>query len=140
MFRAIVLTCLVVLCVCLVNGLQPELLINNGPEANILDFPYALSLRRNGVHIGGGVIITNNWALSAAHILLGCPPTQLTCRAGSSERLLGGTLHNANMILIHNAFNPWNLDNNIAIFGVMEPFVFSATIASIALDVQGEWD
>ena len=115
-----------------------EPLINNGPEATIQDFPYVLSLRRNGVHIGGGTIISATWALSAAHILLGCPATQLTMRAGSHERLLGGSLHNAQSVTIHNQFGAHNLENNIAIIGVLEPFVWSNTVSFIRLDIQGE--
>lgn len=76
--------------------------------------------------------------MSVAHILLGCPPAQLTIRAGSSERLLGGSLHNANSIIINNGFNPIIMDNNIAMIGVLEPFVFSATVSGVSLDIQGE--
>lgn len=134
--RVILVISLVILAVT-ANPPVPDTFINNGAEARIQDFPHILSLRRNGVHVGGGAIISPNWALSAAHILLGCPPSQLTLRAGSAERLLGGALHNAHQITIHNQFNPFNLNNNIAIIGVLEPFTFSATISAVSLDIQG---
>lgn len=119
-----------------ITASDPSLLIN-GIEARIEDFPYVVSMRRNRVHIGGGAIVSATWAVSAAHILLGCPPTQLSLRAGSDQRLIGGSLHNANSILIHNSFNHLNLDFNMAMIGAMEPFTFSTTVQPIRLDVQG---
>lgn len=111
--------------------------IINGAVARIQDHPYVVSVRRNGIHIGGGAIVSPTWALSAAHTLLGCPHTQVSLRAGSDERLIGGSLHNANSIVLHNLFDYNNLDNNIAAIGVLEPFVFSDTIAAVSLDIQG---
>lgn len=111
--------------------------INRGIEAQIEDFPYIVSVRRNAVHIGGGAIVSGTWAISAAHILLGCPPTQVTLRAGSAERVLGGSLHNSHTIVMHNAFQALNLENNIALIGVLEPFIFSATLSAVSLDTQG---
>lgn len=111
--------------------------INRGIEAKIEDFPYVVSVRRNAVHIGGGAVISSTWAISAAHILLGCPPMQVTLRAGSDERVLGGSLHNANTIVMHSAFQALNLENNIALIGVLEPFIFSETLSAVSLDVQG---
>lgn len=116
----------------------PRPFIISGPEARIQDFPYAISLRRNGIHVGGGAVISNVWAISAAHILLGCPVTQLSLRAGSGSRLIGGSLHNANQLIIHNLFEPRNLNNNVALIGVMEPFIFSDTLSAIPLDIQGK--
>lgn len=112
--------------------------INNGPEAQIENFPFFTSIRRNALHVGGGAIVSANWAITTAHILLGCPPTQVSVRAGSDERLLGGFLHNAQMIELHENFNPINLDNNVGLIRVLEPFIFSSTVRAVSLDVQGK--
>lgn len=41
--------------------------IVGGVDAEIENFPYQLSFRRSGSHSCGASIISDNWALSAAH-------------------------------------------------------------------------
>lgn len=35
--------------------------------ADVGSHPYSVSLRRNGVHVCGGALITAQWALTSAH-------------------------------------------------------------------------
>lgn len=41
----------------------------NGTDAEITEFPFMVSLRRNGGHSCGGTIINEEWVLTAAHCL-----------------------------------------------------------------------
>lgn len=53
--------------------------IVGGVDAEIENFPYQLSLRRSGSHSCGASIISNNWALSAAHCTHPLPNVAQVC-------------------------------------------------------------
>uniref|UniRef100_A0A1A9VYR4 Lectizyme n=1 Tax=Glossina austeni TaxID=7395 RepID=A0A1A9VYR4_GLOAU len=80
------------------SRLQPRVV--NGRNANPGQFPYAVSLRYNNIHICGGSIISANYILTAAHCLtteidgeiFDTAPHWLSIRAGSLHVGTGGVV------------------------------------------------
>lgn len=115
----------------------PQTRIIDGEIGSIVDYPYTLSLRRSSLHLGGATAIGQFWGVSAARILLGTPSHQVSLRAGSNERTLGGSLHNAQNVFLHPLFNSRNMDSDVAAIQVLEPFQFGQFLQPVWLDVQG---
>ncbi|XP_055537158.1 trypsin 3A1 [Wyeomyia smithii] len=104
-----------------------------GVDADIENFPYQLSLRRSGSHSCGSSIISDRWALSAAHCTYPTPDVSIiTLLGGSSNRLEGGILFNVEQIENHPAYDDWNLENDVSLLRSAADFV-GANIAVIAL-------
>lgn len=103
----------------------PESLIVGGQEGTIENFPYLVSLRRNGNHICGGSAIRDNWVLTAAHCIPTAVHGPITFRSGSTSRLTGGLIHQATRIVNHPQYQVGSAFNNDAsIVQVTEPFTF----------------
>uniref|UniRef100_A0A1A9WAU4 Peptidase S1 domain-containing protein n=1 Tax=Glossina brevipalpis TaxID=37001 RepID=A0A1A9WAU4_9MUSC len=109
-------------------------------------FPYQISMRRNGLHYCGGSILTKNFVLTAAHcvgsddgngtFILHDPKT-LTVRAGSIDRFMGGVLVRVGEIVAHENYGKFL--NDVALLRLEEPLIFSKFIQPIPLasiDVQ----
>uniref|UniRef100_A0A182MWY8 Peptidase S1 domain-containing protein n=1 Tax=Anopheles culicifacies TaxID=139723 RepID=A0A182MWY8_9DIPT len=90
--------------------------IVGGRDANIADFPYQLSLRRNGVHACGASVIALRWALSAAHCTYPQPQmNEISLRAGSSNRLFGGTIFSITQIINHPLFSEYTIEYDVSL-------------------------
>ncbi|ETN60426.1 trypsin theta [Anopheles darlingi] len=111
--------------------------IVGGSEVNIANFPYILSLRQNGAHICGASVISDNYALSAAHCTFPPPaPAAISLRGGSSDRTTGGVLFQAAEIINHPEYSNSNLDFDVCLIRITTSFV-GANIARIALAPEG---
>ncbi|XP_035899021.1 trypsin-7-like [Anopheles stephensi] len=90
--------------------------IVGGREANIENFPYQLSLRRSGVHACGASAIALRWALSAAHCTYPVPQmNEMSLRAGSANRLLGGTVISVAQIINHPRFSEYTIEYDVSV-------------------------
>ncbi|KFB43602.1 AGAP001244-PA-like protein [Anopheles sinensis] len=97
--------------------------IVGGVSVSIEQYPYQLSLRNYDYHICGASIISNVWALTAAHCLYPDPdPKTISLRAGTSNQSRGGRIYNASRIIIHPMYNPSWMDNDVAVIRVSTPF------------------
>ncbi|XP_062554018.1 trypsin-7-like [Armigeres subalbatus] len=95
--------------------------IVGGIDANIENFPYQLSLRRNDVHNCGASVISDRWALSAAHCTHPLPDVDtISLRGGTSNRLEGGTIFTVELIVNHPQYNSWTLENDICVIRTVE--------------------
>ncbi|KAJ9597879.1 hypothetical protein L9F63_011245 [Diploptera punctata] len=112
---------------------QLEGRIVGGEDAEIENYPYQLSFETNGRHNCGASIITNNWAVSAAHCVEDREVEDLRFRAGSSIREQGGTLHPAEVVIMHPQYNKFTIDCDIAVIKVSEPFVYGPGVQPITL-------
>nr|CAD7195777.1 unnamed protein product [Timema douglasi] len=110
--------------------------IIGGSVAAITNFPYQLSLQDWNAHICGAAIISESWAVTAAHCFLNLPVPKV--RSGTATRGVGGTVHNVANYIIHENFNQNNFDNDIALLQVDTPFQFSDSVQPISLPAQGE--
>ncbi|XP_022904846.1 trypsin delta-like [Onthophagus taurus] len=112
--------------------------IVGGSNANIANFPYQLSLRSSGSHICGASIISANWAITAAHCVVGKTASSLTIRSGSSLHASGGTIHSISSIIYHSSYNSATVDYDIAVIKVSTAFNIGASgVNTVALPSDG---
>ncbi|XP_011310065.1 chymotrypsin-2-like [Fopius arisanus] len=104
------------------------------------EFPYIVSLRRNGVHFCGGAIIGVKKILTAAHCFVGRvdpPYTEgLTIATGALKRQEDGDLHLANKVVPHSEFSRgpdtrWKHD--IAVISLMTPIIMTEKVKTVGL-------
>ncbi|XP_050070824.1 trypsin-7-like [Anopheles maculipalpis] len=97
------------------NGAKSARIVG-GRDANIEHFPYQLSLRRSGVHACGASAIALRWALSAAHCTYPVPQmNEMSLRAGSANRLLGGTIISVTQIINHPRFSEYTIEYDVCV-------------------------
>ncbi|KAL1376293.1 hypothetical protein pipiens_004452 [Culex pipiens pipiens] len=107
--------------------------IVGGVDAEIEDFPYQLSLRRNGAHSCGASVISEQWALSAAHCTYPIPNLAImSMRGGSANRHEGGQLFTIDRIENHPQYDDWNLENDVSVLHTVQQLV-GANIQPIQL-------
>ncbi|KAM7360669.1 trypsin beta [Cochliomyia hominivorax] len=96
--------------------------IVNGKNANIEDFPFQLSLRRQTIHICGAAVLNGNWAITAAHCVHDVEhiPTFITLRMGSRWRSREGVIIPVKQIHSHPSYNPDNMNFDVALLRVRE--------------------
>ncbi|KAL7037922.1 hypothetical protein ACKWTF_009399 [Chironomus riparius] len=92
--------------------------IVNGEPADIAEFPHMLVLLdlTVGGFICGASIISRTWTLSAAHCLeFNVPANLINFRAGSTNRLSGGTVYIAASYHLHPQYNTRTLEFDVAV-------------------------
>ncbi|XP_017038222.1 serine protease SP24D [Drosophila kikkawai] len=113
----------------------------NRQPADVGSQPYTISLRRHGVHVCTGVLITAKWGLTAGHcVSLGggqqsYPPSSYTIRAGSIQRLAGGQLLPLSQIIIHKDYSSAGPAgaNDLALLELQTPVTLNANTQPIDL-------
>ncbi|KAJ9591595.1 hypothetical protein L9F63_001866 [Diploptera punctata] len=107
--------------------------IVGGSTTTIASYPYQLSLRYGGSHICGASIISANWALTAAHCIVGSAST-LTLRAGSTYSNSGGTIYQVSQATRHGSYSSSTLDYDIAVLRVSSAFSLGSNIQVISME------
>lgn len=109
--------------------------IVNGKDAQLGDFPYQLSLRRNSVHICGAAVLSKNWAITAAHCVYGYqkPSHIFSLRAGSIKRTSGGIIIEVDSIQLHPSYNPETISFDVALLQAGKHEILGDFIAPISL-------
>ncbi|KAL1400247.1 hypothetical protein pipiens_007588 [Culex pipiens pipiens] len=98
--------------------------IVGGDPTTIDAFPYQLSLRYAGNHICGASIISNKWALSAAHCLdEGFSPAWITLRGGSPHRIEGGYVFHVVEYIIHEKYEKETFNYDVTVLRISENFL-----------------
>uniref|UniRef100_A0A1I8NC12 Peptidase S1 domain-containing protein n=1 Tax=Musca domestica TaxID=7370 RepID=A0A1I8NC12_MUSDO len=132
----------VIFAIGLVMGKEENRLVG-GNTATERQFPYAVSLRRNGVHTCGGVIISRNYILTAARCVVknianngieSYSPSEFKIRAGSLSLYDQGILAGVSEIKVHSNYT--NMLNDVALLKLEEPLIFSDYIKPISLPYE----
>ncbi|XP_014237346.1 chymotrypsin-1-like [Trichogramma pretiosum] len=119
-----------------------EAIRNNGELAEISEFPFQVSLRINGGHSCGGVLITRKHVLTAAHCVNDyIDPAEQNLWSASIEfgatHLNAGLRYPISRISIHkdfkNEYKPMFLPNDVAVIHLRNSVKLSPTIQTIAL-------
>ncbi|XP_046403906.1 trypsin-1-like [Ischnura elegans] len=113
--------------------------IVGGEDAAPGEFPYQLSLRSDGYHMCGASILSEDWAVTAAHCVHDKGDNSLQLMAGSLD-VDEGDIYDVTYFTVHPNYDPAarNYDWDMALLKVSTPFVFSSTVSPIALPAEGE--
>uniref|UniRef100_A0A452V9B2 Peptidase S1 domain-containing protein n=1 Tax=Ursus maritimus TaxID=29073 RepID=A0A452V9B2_URSMA len=107
--------------------------IIGGEPADILDFPWQVSILYFGKHLCGGSILSRWWILTAAHCFINKSKSGLEIIHG--ERRVGtkNLRMKVDKLITHPYFDSWFLDNDIALLLLKSPFKLDATKVPICL-------
>ncbi|XP_076620357.1 transmembrane protease serine 9-like [Colletes latitarsis] len=134
------LNILLVLCLAVTAYGFPESQIVGGKDANAGQFPYQVSLRKNGNHFCGGSILNNRYILTAAHCVKGQSPSSITVHAGTNRLSEAGTVYRAEKISAHKQFSTLLLINDVAVIRVDRAISFTANVKPITLATRDAAD
>jgi trypsin len=108
--------------------------IVGGRAANAGEFPYQVSLRTAAnFHFCGGSIISNRWALTAAHCIVGRAQTAVFVHVGS-HLLNGATVaHQSSRVIPHPAYDSAWISNDVGVVETATVITFNANAQPIPL-------
>nr|CAD7592154.1 unnamed protein product [Timema genevievae] len=118
--------------------IRPFVKIFGGDYAEEGEYPFMLSMEQSGSHFCGASAISDYWAITAAHCLVGTDPEELSLRAGSLTQAKGGTLHQAVEIFIYPKYYTTQFDEDIALVKVKNPFSENDYVEYVKLPDQWE--
>ncbi|XP_046999975.1 trypsin alpha-3-like [Schistocerca americana] len=104
--------------------------IVGGSAVSISQYPWQLYFTI-GNYMCGASIISNTWALSAAHCVDGFSISQMLLRAGTSTRGSGGTTHSIATGYIHGSYS--GNDYDICVVQVSNAFSFGTNVQAVGL-------
>ncbi|XP_058405783.1 serine protease 52-like [Diceros bicornis minor] len=108
--------------------------ITGGEPADIIDFPWQVSILHQGSHLCGGSILSEWWILTASHCFINKNKSTLEIIHGqgifNTKNL---TKMKVDKLITHPYFDSWLMDNDIALLLLKSPFNLSANKAPICL-------
>ncbi|KAE8746962.1 hypothetical protein FOCC_FOCC006382 [Frankliniella occidentalis] len=121
------------------GGITPYIV--NGTKADIKDVPYQLSMEQLFMHVCGASIVSENYAVSAAHCVAGASPWMIRVRAGSTWTFLFnwmGKTSGIKNVWYHSGFTFDKMDHDVSVLQLKKTLSFGPTIQPIALPAAGE--
>ncbi|XP_013200191.1 trypsin-3 [Amyelois transitella] len=103
-----------------------------GREADIEDHPYQVSFIVNNSYFCGGIIISENYILTAAHCAQNVDPATVVLRAGSSFRK-NGTVIPIVEVTPHPEYDNPAFDKDVAVMKTAAPLEFNERVQAIGL-------
>ncbi|CRK92938.1 CLUMA_CG006569, isoform A [Clunio marinus] len=108
--------------------------IVGGSNAVAGQFPYQVSLRTPAnFHFCGGVIISNDWAITAAHCIINRGQTAINVVVGSHLLQSGGVVHQSRSHVSHPDYDARWISNDVGAVQTATPIVFTANVQAIAM-------
>ncbi|XP_019745320.1 chymotrypsin-like protease CTRL-1, partial [Hippocampus comes] len=113
--------------------------LNNGnPGATPGAWPWQVSLHSSGGHFCSGLLITDEWVLSAAHCF--STPGSVTAFVGRHSQTGSNPneqIRSVSLNISHPDFNPITFDNDVALGKLSPPVTFNDFIRPICLAASG---
>ncbi|XP_037668737.1 serine protease 52-like [Choloepus didactylus] len=108
--------------------------IVGGVPTDIRDFPWQVAIFEKGQHLCGGSILSEWWILSASHCFSEKNVSDMEIIYGEENLNINNlTKMKVDKIIIHRQYNPWILDNDIALLLLETPLIFDFKKAPICL-------
>ncbi|XP_017797034.1 PREDICTED: mite allergen Der f 3-like, partial [Habropoda laboriosa] len=135
------LTLPIVLCLAVAAYGFPGSQIVGGKDAPVGEFPYQVSLRKNGNHFCGGSILSQHDILTAAHCVQGLKNVKdITVHVGTTQLKSGGESYGVQKIVAHSGFSMTSLLNDVAVIRVDRNIKFSNLVKPISLATSGTFE
>ncbi|MBJ05247.1 MAG: hypothetical protein CMP65_05050 [Flavobacteriales bacterium] len=121
------------------NFLFAQADIVGGEDADIQDYPYQVALGNSSFGsffyaFCGASIINEYWVLTAAHCVQGENPNNTAVRVGSdSDYAQGGTIYQADQIIIHENYSNNGNNWDIALIRLEDPISFNNNTQPVLL-------
>ncbi|XP_078037070.1 trypsin-1-like [Augochlora pura] len=113
--------------------LEDVLASANTRHVNIEDYPYHVSIEKNGIHACSGALVHESWVITAASCVFGAEPSTVFVRVRTGKLASGGDEMEACSILVHQDFDKYVLLNDIALIKLKEPVQFGVKLLPIGL-------
>ncbi|GAB1865438.1 Trypsin-7 [Camponotus japonicus] len=115
--------------------------IVGGRNAKPGEIPYQVSLQtiQTGHHFCGGVVLNQNYVLTAAHCAFGTDVELISATVGTTDLQKPYAVHFIESSYIHEGYdsnNSWI--NDIALLKLKSPFNFSALVSPVVLPKQNQ--
>ncbi|KAJ8737749.1 hypothetical protein PYW08_000344 [Mythimna loreyi] len=107
--------------------------IFRGTRVGIREHPYVASVRRRIMHYTVATMLTKNLFVSVAHPLIDVPLNELAIVVGENYADRGATLLTIVVIVIHEHFDRYTLDADIALLRVYEDSAYRCPVKAIQL-------
>ncbi|XP_077009058.1 serine protease 52-like isoform X3 [Tamandua tetradactyla] len=108
--------------------------IVGGVPTDIREFPWQVAILEKGKHLCGGSILSDWWILSASHCFSDRNASDLEIVHGEDNlNIMNLTKVKVDKLIIHPQYNPWLLDNDIALLLLKYPLIFDVKKAPICL-------
>ncbi|XP_041970500.1 serine protease nudel [Aricia agestis] len=130
-----------------VRGKRTETRVVGGRPSQPAAWPWAVALYRDGVFHCGGVIVNQNWIMSAAHCVHKFWQHYYEIRVGTLRRLSFSPQeqnHRVSHVIVNQKYSQEDMKNDISLLHVKPGIMFSRWVRPICLpspDVAGlDWD
>ncbi|XP_073505502.1 ovochymase-1 [Phyllobates terribilis] len=125
--------------VCGVAPLPPQWLLNRivgGEESCPNCWPWQVAIMYDGTFLCGGVIISPQWALTAAHCQVSSDVSQYRLIAGIHDQLLNESSRQVRLVHVfaaHEMFSPITRDFDLALIRLAEELIFNDFVRPVCL-------
>ncbi|XP_076664215.1 trypsin-1 [Andrena cerasifolii] len=119
--------------------LSGALASSNIKHANITEYPYHVSIEKDGCHVCSGALVHESWVITAASCVFGARPSTVLVRARTSALSSGGDELEVCNVVVHEDFDKYVLLNDIALIKLKVPAQFGAELLPIGIPEKEDW-
>lgn len=105
--------------------------IVGGTDAKVGGAPYQCSMQLRKSHFCGCSIVSDKWAVTAAHCVIGQKPGDLEIVVGTNDLKKGGTRYNVTALYHHSRYNNPSYANDIALIRINGTIKFTTLVQPI---------